>query len=78
MRLRNFLCKELETCGIETRPFFIPMHRLPIHRRMISLPVCEDLAKRGVSLPCFVQIKDEQIEYVCSQIKRILNGQREE
>lgn len=35
-----------------------------------SLPVTESLAARVISLPMFAEITDEQIEYVCEQVRR--------
>jgi dTDP-4-amino-4,6-dideoxygalactose transaminase len=37
-----------------------------------DFPVTEDLARTGLSLPMFPELKDEQIEYVVSKIKEFL------
>lgn len=40
--------------GIETRPFFYPLHEMPPYRADASrFPVASDLARRGVTLPSF-------------------------
>ncbi|OGY20659.1 MAG: hypothetical protein A3A65_00515 [Candidatus Chisholmbacteria bacterium RIFCSPLOWO2_01_FULL_49_14] len=41
----------LESNNIETRPFFSPLHRLPMYRQADRFPVSSMLAKRGMSLP---------------------------
>jgi perosamine synthetase len=41
----------LDAHGIETRPFFWPLHLLPPNARAECMPVAEDLGVRGISLP---------------------------
>jgi perosamine synthetase len=44
----------LERKGIETRPFFSPVHAMPPfvgYRALGDLPVATDLAARGLALP---------------------------
>ena len=69
---RGKLIKRLSGYGIETRPFFIPMHRLPPFRINESFPVSDHLSKCGINLPCFVGIKEREIEFICDKIKEIL------
>lgn len=71
--MREKLAKELLNHGIETRPFFIPMHRLPPYRSTEKFPVSDRLSRQGINLPCFVEISDKQIKYICSKIKSILS-----
>jgi len=66
---RDKLMKELEKEGIETRPFFYPMHILPPHLRNEKYPVAEFLSKRGINLPSAVTLKREEVEYICQKIK---------
>jgi len=66
---RDKLMKELEKEGIETRPFFYPMHTLPPHLRNEKYPVAEFLSKRGINLPSAVTLKREEVEYICQKIK---------
>lgn len=69
---RDKLIDKLRTYGIETRPFFIPMHRLPPYRKKESFPISDGLSRCGINLPCFVEIKDTEIEYICNKIKRYI------
>ena len=48
---RDRLVSHLQNKGIETRPFFIPIHQQPIYNQNKCLPVCEDISARGLSLP---------------------------
>jgi perosamine synthetase len=70
-RLRDQLISELAGEGIETRPFFYPAHRLPMYQDPQgsgSLPVAEDLAARGLSLPSGGLLSTEEIDYVSSTL----------
>jgi len=62
---------------IGTRPFFWPMHKQPIFRKMglfshESYPVAERLARRGFYLPSGMTLTDEQIERAALSLKEIL------
>jgi perosamine synthetase len=60
------VAKTLDRHGIETRPFFHPVHRQPCLAAPISgdFPVSDDLAARGLYLPSFVGMPDEMIDRV--------------
>lgn len=65
---------ELEKIGIETRPFFIPMHRQPVLRKMglfdgESYSVAEEISEKGMHLPSSSGLKKEEIKYICEAIK---------
>ncbi len=61
----------LKSCGIETRPLFYPIHTMPMYsinsRKYI---IAEDLASRGVNLPSFPSLSDDQIDYIANSIKK--------
>jgi perosamine synthetase len=71
--LINFL-KEND---IETRTFFYPLHKQPCYRAWNDdrnedkhFPVSNHAFEHGVCLPSFPALSREQIEYVCSVIKK--------
>lgn len=71
----NALRETLASHGIETRPFFIPLHGLPPFRefaenRHTGLPVTDRLAARGISLPTFSQLEPEHVDRICDVIQR--------
>ena len=67
---RNNLIKFLETNGIETRPFFIPMTKLEIYSEHTSnTPVADELSKCGLNLPSYPELTNKDIEYITSIIK---------
>jgi len=71
---RDELMKKLEEKGIETRPFFIPMHQQPIFKKMNlfrdeKYPIAEKLSNEGLNLPSSSSLSKKEIEYICDAIK---------
>ena len=60
--------------GIQTRPFFYPMHLQPVFKKYKKgkFPVSEKIAKYGLYLPSGLGLKKEEIKKVCSIIKNII------
>ena len=70
---RDFLISKLKEAGIESRPFFFPIHK---HKRFEvdeKLPVAEYLAKTGINLPSSPNLDEREIKYICNTIINILN-----
>ena len=61
--------EKLEKEGIDTRPFFYPVHFLPPHKNEESFPVAEELARKGVNLPSGVTLTENKIEQIVGCIK---------
>jgi perosamine synthetase len=74
---RDQLMERLREKGIETRTFFISMHRQPAFRDMglfnneEAYPVADELSQRGLYLPSSSGLTVEQISYICKTIKEI-------
>jgi len=73
-RTRDELMTILAEQGIETRPFFIPLHSLPPYReesrrRGEMLPHTERLGATGVSLPTYTQLSALNQDIVCDAIR---------
>jgi perosamine synthetase len=70
---RDELITELSERGIETRPFFIPMHKQPVFKEMGltsgDFPVADELCAKGICLPSSSSLHENQINYVCDAIK---------
>jgi perosamine synthetase len=71
---RDELRTKLHQAGIDTRPFFYPVHALPMYQTGQSLPVAEDLGRRGINLPSGATLTAEQIDYICDTITRLKPG----
>lgn len=63
--LRAFLSER----GIETRPFFHPVHQLPMYAKGEQLPQAEALSAQGVNLPSFPALTEEQLCRICDAIE---------
>lgn len=57
--------------GIDSRPFFTPMSELPFYNDPKPFPVSKMLAERGISLPSGASLKNREIEFICSELKKI-------
>jgi len=66
---RDELMKKLEEDGIETRPFFYPIHTMPPYKNDENFPVAEKLSKEGINLPASVKLKTESIKKITKKIK---------
>jgi len=68
---RNPLRDYLSSVGIETRPFFHPIHRLPMYETIESGKSCtiaENISSRGVNLPSFPDLTEAEVIFICDQI----------
>jgi perosamine synthetase len=67
---RNNLIRHLAKSGVETRPFFHPIHTLPPYRKSRDkLLVAEDLGRRGINLPSYVGLHVGEVEKICKLIR---------
>jgi perosamine synthetase len=71
---RDELMAKLDVAGIETRPYFPPMHELPIYAAMASgrFPVAEALSRSGMNLPSSASLQEEDIDYVCNTLLSLI------
>jgi len=66
---RDKLREHLGLNGIETRPLFYPVHTMPMYSdKFQRLVVAEDLAWRGINLPSYPELKDEEIDFVTTTL----------
>lgn len=70
---RDELLRCLAIDGIETRPFFVPMHLQPALREYGAdcsgdYPVAAQLAERGLCLPSGSNLSPAQLERVCERV----------
>jgi perosamine synthetase len=74
---RDTVRAKLKEAGIDTRDYFIPLHRQPVFTKLglfkgASCPVSDDLSRRGFYLPSGLAITDKQIRTVTTTLKRLL------
>lgn len=62
---RDEVMDELKAAGVETRPVFYPVHTMPMYdSRFRSYRTAEEIARRGINLPSWPDLKDEQVEFI--------------
>ncbi len=68
---RDALREYLKERGIETRPTFYPAHTMPMYSEKYQrFPVAEYIGWRGINLPSWPGLSDEQISYICDEIRQ--------
>ncbi len=68
---RDPLRAALAAAGVETRPVFPPVHTMPMYSRNYRRhSVAEDLAWRGINLPSWPGLSDEDLSRITSTIAR--------
>ncbi|MBI2144953.1 DegT/DnrJ/EryC1/StrS family aminotransferase [Candidatus Woesearchaeota archaeon] len=68
---RDELMAKLKEKGIDSRPFFYPMHQLPVFKGSGSdadFPVASRLSGMGMNLPSSVKLSSDDIRRVCAGI----------
>tara|TARA_B100000780_G_C21124859_1_gene456107 strand:- start:1124 stop:2248 length:1125 start_codon:yes stop_codon:yes gene_type:complete len=70
--------KKLLNKNIETRPFFWPIHKQTIFKKMglfkkESYPVAENLSRNGFYLPSGLGLSNKQLEYIVKTANEILS-----
>jgi perosamine synthetase len=71
---RDELINLLKENGIDTRLFFVGMHRQPSLLKLVcgrtgNYPITDNLAKNGFYLPSSSNLKEAEIKYICEIIK---------
>jgi len=73
---RDQLITELSDKGIESRPFYFPLHKLPQYRELSVrrgdlCPEAERLSQVGIFLPSSTDLTENDLDYVCEAVRDI-------
>jgi perosamine synthetase len=74
----NQVTYDLEQLGIGTRPFFYPLHKQPVLKKILadfpdlSLPVAEHLGSQGFYIPNGLGMSNSQAERVVEAVRGVL------
>jgi perosamine synthetase len=71
---RNAIVQALDNLGIETRPVFYPMHCLPPYLESTSYPVADTWAQRGINLPTYQDLTQEDVKYIANALNNVLES----
>jgi perosamine synthetase len=76
---RDLLMNHLLERGVETRPFFYPMHTMPPYRDtpQETTPVATGLAAQGLSLPSSANLAKEDVAYIARVLEECLAKQND-
>jgi perosamine synthetase len=72
---RNSLMARMDDRGVETRPVFHCAHTMPMYNQGGSLPIAEDIAARGISLPSYSRLSTEDVARVVDAIDAAVREQ---
>ena len=66
---RDELVQKFMEKGIETRPFFYPMHVMPPYKNDGKFPAAEEISRKGINLPSGVSLTEKEIEQIARRIE---------
>ena len=69
---RNALMVRLAENGIDSRPVFYCAHHMPMYKTGDTHPVAEDIAARGLSLPSYPALTDDQVVQIAGTLRSVL------
>jgi len=71
---RDALMKLLKKDGIETRPFFYPISKMPMYRKERHYPnfIAYNLSQNGLNLPSGTNLTEKDVKFVCQTLKKHL------
>lgn len=77
---RDLLMSHLLDQGVETRPFFYPMHQMPPYRDPghATYPITTRLAAQGLSLPSSTNLTRADVAHIARVLEECLEKQGEE
>ncbi len=73
---RDKLIHELSKAGIDSRPFFYPIHMMPpyhkFNKKIIDFCNAETFGKYGLNLPLYPSLTEENVKFISHEINKIL------
>lgn len=74
-KVRDKLTEFLKNSGIETRPLFFPAHTMPMFNSNKTFPVAKNLSNRGLNLPSFPDLTDNNVIEISAFIREFFKNQ---
>lgn len=75
---KNTFINRLQQEGVPCRPFFYPLSSIPAFNESKKYKDVNvnsyDISNRGVNLPGAANLTNENLQLICSKIKKVLNG----
>jgi len=70
-RDRDAVLAKLQAAGVDARRLYYPTHQLPPYQSSVgsrNFPVADHNAARGVCLPTWSGLKQEDVQYICEEL----------
>jgi perosamine synthetase len=68
---RDSIIAKLNENNIDSRPYFYPISEMPMYSSVYN-PVTKLISKRGINLPSYYDITQDQVLYICKELKKLL------
>jgi perosamine synthetase len=66
---RYAVMDKMRAAGVDTRPVFYCAHHMPMYKQDTIFRVSEEISNRGISLPSFPTLSDDQLAQVIGSLK---------
>lgn len=77
---RDTVAARLRERGVDSRPFFVPLHEMPPDHPREGLPahfpVASELSRKGINLPSGTGLEPAEVATVCRALREIAGGAR--
>ncbi len=70
---REALMADLKVRGVDTRPYFYPMSRMP-YLEAADTPVAHAVAQKGLNLPTYVDLTQDDVAEICKRFTDALTA----
>jgi perosamine synthetase len=64
----------LSVNGIETRPFFYPINKLPMYKACSEIPTSEKISPMGLNLPSSPNLTDRDVDFISKLLVDFMNN----
>ncbi len=71
---RDAVGDQLRQRGIDSRPFFVPLHEMPPYQSGQAFPAATRLSRQGINLPSGTALTADQIATVCGALRELANA----
>lgn len=71
---RDEVAAGLRARGVDSRPFFVPLHELPPYLDGGAFPVATALSRQGINLPSGTALTPDEIATVCGALRELANA----
>ncbi|RJP24571.1 MAG: DegT/DnrJ/EryC1/StrS family aminotransferase [Candidatus Abyssobacteria bacterium SURF_5] len=69
---RDQVIKHFKDKYVDMRPFFYPLSSLPMFDKKLTNTVSYDTYERGINLPSYYDLNQENVEFICKQLRDFL------